>query len=602
MDSSLAWPTALPRRSKTTLQITVLNTNDLPYWTIDPIAGGNAIRDIPYTGSLASIAADVDPGASLAFSRLGGPAWLSVAAGGALSGTPSTSDVGVNTFTVAVSDGIAAPVAATFVINVIFSNVAPVAQAQSVTTSEDAALAVTLTGSDGDNNPLTYSIVTQPANGTLSGTGPNRTYTPSANYNGSDSFTFRANDGTVDSPPATVSITITPANDAPTWATNPIAGANAVEDVAYTGSIASSASDVDAGATLTFAKVSGPAWLSVGTDGALSGTPATSNVGANSFTVSVSDGIAPVVQTTLNFTVLLSSLIWDTDAAGNWTDITKWLGDAAYASGTDSTATFGNFITADRIITLDAPITIGNITASDTTHNYTISGANILTLDRSSGIPTIDVTTSGRTLTISSEIAGLDGLQKSGLGTLTLTGANSYTGDTTITSGTLNLGGATATARLPPRCSISAAAPSRYTRTGTTTQNFTTTNIKSGASTATTVATNTLNLGDLTRDVGGTLNFGSTGSIITSEANNTSGIIGGWATFNNANWAVANGASAITGAPTYYTTATGGTTGANYTNVKNMDVSAQRRHGRHHQPEHRPLQRGGRQHRHARRR
>ena len=54
-----------------------------------------------------------------------------------------------------------------------------------------------------------------PAHGTLSGTAPNLTYTPAANYNGADSFTFKVNDGTVDSAAATVSITVTAVNDAP---------------------------------------------------------------------------------------------------------------------------------------------------------------------------------------------------------------------------------------------------------------------------------------------------------------------------------------------------------------------------------------------------
>ena len=58
-------------------------------------------------------------------------------------------------------------------------------------------------------------MVTRPAHGTLSGTAPNLTYTPAANYNGPDSFTFTVNDGTVDSAAATVSITVTPVNDAP---------------------------------------------------------------------------------------------------------------------------------------------------------------------------------------------------------------------------------------------------------------------------------------------------------------------------------------------------------------------------------------------------
>ena len=62
---------------------------------------------------------------------------------------------------------------------------------------------------------LTFSIVTPPAHGTLTGTLPNVTYTPAANYNGPDSFTFRASDGSLVSNTATVSITVAPVNDAP---------------------------------------------------------------------------------------------------------------------------------------------------------------------------------------------------------------------------------------------------------------------------------------------------------------------------------------------------------------------------------------------------
>ena len=61
----------------------------------------------------------------------------------------------------------------------------------------------------------TYVIVTDPAHGTLTGTGANRTYTPAANYNGADSFTFKVNDGTMDSAVATVSVNITFTNVAP---------------------------------------------------------------------------------------------------------------------------------------------------------------------------------------------------------------------------------------------------------------------------------------------------------------------------------------------------------------------------------------------------
>ncbi|MGC8744976.1 MAG: tandem-95 repeat protein, partial [Verrucomicrobiia bacterium] len=94
-------------------------------------------------------------------------------------------------------------------------NDAPVANPQSVTTDEDTAVNITLTGSDVENDPLTFAIVSGPTHGTLSGTPPNVTYTPAANFNGSDSFTFKVNDGTVDSAIATVNITVNSVNDAP---------------------------------------------------------------------------------------------------------------------------------------------------------------------------------------------------------------------------------------------------------------------------------------------------------------------------------------------------------------------------------------------------
>ncbi len=92
------------------------------------------------------------------------------------------------------------------------SNTVPVADDDSVTTTQDTPVAITLSATDADGNDLSYNIGT-PSNGTLSGTAPNLTYTPDAGYSGPDSFTFTVNDGTVDSNTATVSITVNPTSD-----------------------------------------------------------------------------------------------------------------------------------------------------------------------------------------------------------------------------------------------------------------------------------------------------------------------------------------------------------------------------------------------------
>ena len=94
-------------------------------------------------------------------------------------------------------------------------NDVPVANADAITTDEDTPAPIALTGSDADNDLLTFVVVDNPAHGSLSGTPPNLTYSPDLNYHGPDSFTFKANDGTVDSPTATISITVNSVNDAP---------------------------------------------------------------------------------------------------------------------------------------------------------------------------------------------------------------------------------------------------------------------------------------------------------------------------------------------------------------------------------------------------
>jgi hypothetical protein len=89
-------------------------------------------------------------------------------------------------------------------------NDAPTANSQFVFTTRGTPVAITLTGSDPDGDPLTFIITSSPQHGSLSGTPPNVTYLPATNYVGPDSFTFKVNDGQLDSANATVSIEVTP--------------------------------------------------------------------------------------------------------------------------------------------------------------------------------------------------------------------------------------------------------------------------------------------------------------------------------------------------------------------------------------------------------
>ncbi|MDH5447173.1 MAG: Ig-like domain-containing protein [Gammaproteobacteria bacterium] len=122
------------------------------------------------------------------------------------------------------------------------ANSAPIAETLSITTAEDTPISMSL-GSDPESNPLSYTT-SGPANGSLSGTAPNITYTPNPNFYGKDSFTFTLNDGALDSEQATVTIDVTPVNDLTTFqaASVVIGQANFTDNKGGTGPNTSSSS------------------------------------------------------------------------------------------------------------------------------------------------------------------------------------------------------------------------------------------------------------------------------------------------------------------------------------------------------------------------
>ncbi len=130
--------------------------------------------------------------------------------GPTLSYTPAANFNGPDSFTYQVVQGDVSSGFATVSINVTPVNDAPVAAPATLNTPQGVALPIVLTGSDAENSPLTFSILSGPTAGTLSGTAPNVTYTPPAGFTGSATFTFRANDGTVFSAAATVTVIVGP--------------------------------------------------------------------------------------------------------------------------------------------------------------------------------------------------------------------------------------------------------------------------------------------------------------------------------------------------------------------------------------------------------
>ena len=166
-------------------------------------------------------------------------------------------------------------------------NQAPTADPQTINLAEDSAASIILTGSDPEGTVLTFTVLSQPAHGTLSGAAPNLVYTPSGNYNGVDSYTFQVNDGQINSAAATVNITVTPVNDAPTAVDD---AASTLQDTPALLDVLANDGDVD-GDPLSISGLSTAANGVVSNDGAtVTYTPNAGFFGSDSFVYTVSDG------------------------------------------------------------------------------------------------------------------------------------------------------------------------------------------------------------------------------------------------------------------------------------------------------------------------
>jgi len=215
---------------------------------------------------------------------------------------PNANANGTDTFTYRVKDQYGALSAIyTATINIAAVNDAPVAQSGSATTAEDTPLSSSVNATDIDSATLTYSLVSGPTHGTLvfnaNGT---YTYTPTTNYSGTDSFSFRANDGSLNSNNATVNLTITPVNDAPVAASSSFTIAE--DTPQYSGVV--KATDVES-PTLTYSLVSGPSHgtLTFNADGSYIYKPAANYNGSDSFTFRASDGSLYSNNGAVNITV-----------------------------------------------------------------------------------------------------------------------------------------------------------------------------------------------------------------------------------------------------------------------------------------------------------
>lgn len=181
-------------------------------------------------------------------------------------------------------------------------NDTPKANSENVTTLEDTSVSITLKGSDSDSDPLTFSLITQPSHGSLSGTEPNLTYTPRTNFNGQDSFTFKVNDGKADSSDATISITVTPVND-PLQANDD--SATMQEDAPIvTIDVLANDTDLDNDRLTVISATQGSnGSVTINANGTLTYTPNKNFCGTDEFSYIVSDGKGATDTARVNVTV-----------------------------------------------------------------------------------------------------------------------------------------------------------------------------------------------------------------------------------------------------------------------------------------------------------
>ena len=199
-----------------TVTLTVRAVNDPPTIISTPVT--EATEGQLYTYDVE--ATDPDVGDVLTFSLDTAPAGMTIdPATGLIEWTPDAAQVGDNGVTVRAQDLGGLFDTQSFTVAVASGNHPPMAEDDAYEVEQDTILTVTAPGvlgndSDLDGDTLTAELLTDPANGTVTlNPDGSFTYTPNTGFNGPDSFTYHANDGQVNSAPATVALTVTEPRD-----------------------------------------------------------------------------------------------------------------------------------------------------------------------------------------------------------------------------------------------------------------------------------------------------------------------------------------------------------------------------------------------------
>jgi DNA/RNA endonuclease G (NUC1) len=285
--------------STASVSVTVTSVNDAPVANND---SATTNEDTALTINVLTNDSDVD-GDSLTVSAVTNGSNGSVVNNGSdLTYSPNANFHGTDSFTYTITDGHGGTATANVSVTINAVNDAPVANSDTATTNEDTAVNVNVltNDSDVDGDSLSVSAVTQGTHGAVTNNGTSVTYTPAANFNGSDSFSYTISDGNGGTATANVSVTVNAVNDAPV-ANNDSATTN--EDTAVSVNVLSNDSDVD-NEPLTINAVTQGGHGSVTTDGSsVSYLPAADFNGSDSFTYTISDGHGGTATASVSVTI-----------------------------------------------------------------------------------------------------------------------------------------------------------------------------------------------------------------------------------------------------------------------------------------------------------
>ena len=286
-----------------TVSVGIAAVNDAPL--ADETVSISTNEDTPVTGEV--IATDVD-GDTLSYKVSQDPANGKVTLDeftGQYSYTPADNFQGTDSFEVIVDDGNGGTTSQIVKVQVNSINDAPVTDAAvSITMLEDTGVTGQVTATDAEGDTLSFSVENEPQHGVLgldAATGAYK-YASAKDYNGTDSFKIQVADGNGGFATQTITVNITPVNDAPV-VTNANVSLSTNEDTPVAGQV--TATDVD-GDTLSFSTSQGPAHGTVtlnAATGAYTYQGAQDYNGADAFKVTVSDGHGGTAVQTVNVSV-----------------------------------------------------------------------------------------------------------------------------------------------------------------------------------------------------------------------------------------------------------------------------------------------------------